>query len=411
MSEERARAINTLREIAQALESDQSAQAVEILGAVGPEAENGRPSVAQLSYVALQSLDEWYAKHGLNGRVRVAQRDVPRTIRNITPAIEALAAKGRALRSTPSLLQRNPGQAVAGASAFVVTAALRALSEQQDTDFEAQLNQLLPEQEVSEPPAPIAPAAPETEEAVPAAEIVEEVPAAVVDDGVDVIDETAEPVQANADDPEARYTAIVETRFMAGVKEFAQWMGDGHAVTGTGLPKRADIKDVAATIGIDAEGVAKKPEEAQPVASDLDLSVPAEVQPTRYATSAQAIPELIAFWTTMQETGQAQVNSTKIQPGDKAAAFAFEDAEQLDAAEELIATYVAQTLTYDADEAAVKQTAQFILDAEAADTEGVLIPRLRQLEAMDLLEIVDGKVAIPAPLDAAVRQGAEQIAR
>lgn len=408
MSEERARAINTLREIAQALESDQPAQAVEILGAVGPEAENGRPNVAQLTYVALQSLDDWYAKHGLNGRVRVAQRDVPRTIRNLTPAIEALAAKGRALRSTPSLLQRNPGQAVAGASVFVVTAALRALAEQLDTDFETQLNDLLPEQEVSEQPAPIAPAVPETEEAAPAAEVVEEVPAAVVEDVVDVVDETAEPTQTNADDPQARYTAILETRFMAGVKEFAQWMGDGHAVTGTGLPKRADIKDVAATIGIDAEGVAKKPEEAQPVASDLDLSVAAEVQPTRYATSAQAIPELMAFWTTMQETGQAQVTSTKIQPGDKASAFAFEDADQLNAAEELVTTYVAQTLTYDADDAAAQQTAQFILDA--ADTEGVLIARLRQLEAMNLLDITDGKPVIPAALQPAVTKGASQVA-
>ena len=405
MSEERARTINTLREIAQALESDQTAQAAEILGTVGPEAENGRPSAAQLTYVALQSLDDWYAKHGLDGRVRVAQRDVPRTIRNITPAIEALATKGRALRSTPSLLQRNPGQAVAGAGAFVVTAAVRALAEQRGTDFEAQLNELLPEQEVSEPPAPVT--AVETEEVTPASEIVEEVPAAVVEEVVDVVDETAEPAPANADDPQARYTAILETRFMAGVKELAQWMGDGHAVTGTGLPKRADIKDVAATIGIDAEGVAKKPEAVEPVASDLDLSVAAEVQPTRYATSAQAIPELMAFWTTLQETGQAQVTSTKIQPGPNAAAFEIEDHEQLDAAENLVATYVAQTLSYDADDAAAKQTAQFIVDGESA--EDVLIPRLRQLEAMDLLNIVDGKPSIPAALQSAVIKGATHL--
>ena len=409
MSEERARTINTLREIAQALESDQSTKATEILGTVGPEAENGRPSVAQLTYVALESLDDWYAKHGLNGRVRVAQRDVPRTIRNITPAIEALATKGRALRSTPSLLQRNPGQAVAGAGAFVVTAAVRALAEQQDTDFDAKLNELLPEQEVSEPPAPVTPAQPATEDAPPVAEVVEEVPAAVVEEVVDVVDEAAEPVQPDADDPQARYTAILETRFMAGVKEFAQWMGDGHAVTGTGLPKRADIKDVAATIGIDAEGVAKKPEAVEPVASDLDLNVPAEAHPTRYATSAQAIPELMAFWTTMQETGQAQVTSTKIQPGANAAAFEFEDIEQLDAAENLVATYVAQTLSYDADDAAAKQTAQFIVNGDSAD--GVLIPRLRQLEAMHLIDLADGKPSIPAALQPAVTKGASQVAK
>ena len=38
----------------------------------------------------------------------MVQRDVPRTIRNITPAIEALAAKGRALRSTPVCCNETP---------------------------------------------------------------------------------------------------------------------------------------------------------------------------------------------------------------------------------------------------------------------------------------------------------------
>ncbi len=408
MSDERARTINTLREIAQALDSDQSAQAVEILGSVGPEAENGRPSTAQLSVVALESLDAWYAANGLaNGKVRVMQRDVPRSIRNLTPALEALAAKGRALRSAPSLLQRNPEQSVAAAGAYMVAAALSVLAGQREASFDEVLNELLPEQEVSEQPTPVAPAASQ-EEAAPAAE---ETPTAAADEVVEVVDETAEPADANADDPHARYTAIVETRFMAGVKEFAQWMGEGHAVTGTGLPKRADIKDVAATIGIDAEGVAKKPEEAEPVASDQDLTVAAEPQPTRYATSAQAIPELMAFWTTMQATGQAVVKSTKIQPGAKAAAFAFEAYEQLDKAEDLVATYVAQTLSYDADETAAKQTAQFMLKPESANADGVLIPRLRQLEAMDLLEIADGKPVIPAALHSAVTKGAQQAAK
>ena len=404
MSDERARTINTLREIALALHGDQPAQAEEILDHIGPEAENGRPSAAQLSVVAMESLDAWYAQNQLqNGAVRLIQRDVPRSMRDVTTAVDVLASKGRALRSADSLLQRNPEPTVAGAGAYLVTAALATVATQRGDSFDETLDALLPEQEVSEP---ITPSAPET-----ASEPAQAAPAAAAEEVVEVVDETAETSESSADGPQARYTAIVETQFMAGVKEFFQWMGESHAVTGTGLPKRADIKDVAATIGIDAEGVAKKPADEESVASDLDLTVPAAPRSTRYVTSAQAIPELMAFWTTLQETELVEVNSTKIQPGKNAQPFGFENFDQLDAAEELVATYVYQTLTLDADKDAAAQTAAFVKDSETIDdTSAVLIPRLRQLESVGLLDVIDGTVEIPAPLRPAVTEGAARVA-
>lgn len=404
MSDERASTINTLRDIAQALHADQSATAVEILGSVGPEAADGRPSAAQLAVVALESLDSWFADHQLhNGAVRVPLRDIPRSIRNMTPAISALAGKGRALRSAASLLQRNPQQEVAGAGAYMVAATLETLAERQETDFGALLDQLLPEQEVAEPvtaPAPVATPEPVAAPQEPAAH-----------DVVDVVDETVETPTADETDPAAQYTAILETRFMAGVKEFNQWMGESHPVTGTGLPKRADIQAVAATIGIDAEGVAKKPVEEEPVASDTDLTIAAQPQPTRYATSAQAIAELMAFWNTLQETGLAEVTSTKIQPGANAIEFGFEDTQHLAAAQNLVAEYVYQTLTHDADDDAAARTARLIIEPATVDTtEGVLIPRLRQLETMGLIEIVDGKPVITPGLGTPVVNGATKAA-
>ena len=403
MSDERARTINTLREIALALKSDQHAQAVEILDAVGPEAIDGRPSAAQLSVVAMESLDNWYAKHQLkNGAVRLVQRDIPRTMRDITTALDVLASKGRAMRSAGSLLQRNPEQSVAGAGAYLVTAALQTLATKRDDSFDETLDELLPAQEVSET-AP-SPAAQQPEAAA------QPEPSAAADEVVDVVDETAAADDTSADGPEARYTAIVETAFMAGVKEFFQWMGESHAVTGTGLPKRADIKDVAATVSIDAEGVAKKPAEEESVDSDLDLTIAATTRPTRFVTSAQAIPELMAFWTTLQEAGLVEVTSTKIQPAKNAPTFGFEDFDQLEAAEELVATYVHQTLTVDADAEAATQTATFITNANDLDsTEAVLIPRLRQLESVGLVEINDGAAVIPAALRPAVTEGASRV--
>src|SRR5690625_6763929 len=83
VSDERARTINTLREIALALHRDEQTQATEILDSIEPEASNGRPSAAQLSVVAMESLDTWYATNQLrSGAVRISQRDIPRPFRH-----------------------------------------------------------------------------------------------------------------------------------------------------------------------------------------------------------------------------------------------------------------------------------------------------------------------------------------
>ncbi len=277
------------------------------------------------------------------------------------------------------------------------------LAAQRDTTFESVLDELLPEQQVSEPvqaPTPVA---------QPAESPVSEKTSDTVKHNATVTG--AKEDTTNATD---RYTAIVETRFMAGVKELQHWVGESHPVTGTGLPKRADIKDVAATIGITAEGVAKKQEPEPAPASDTDLSIAAQPQPTRFVQSAQAIPEVMAFLAALQETEIIEVGSTKVQPGAGAQNFGIENVDQLEAAEQLVATYVRETLTYATQGDLAAQTAKFVLDAAdsatpvAANVEEILIPRLRQLEAMELIELVDGVLRIPAPLATAVRNGLEQ---
>src|SRR5699024_5424872 len=105
-----------------------------------------------------------------------------------------------------------------------------------------------------------------------------------------------------------------------------------------------------------------------------------------------------------------EVLSTKVQPGARAQTFGFEDFDQLAAAEELVAVYVRETLTYATEGDAAARTAQFAL-RNGTDVDETLIPRLRQLESMDLIEIQNGSVVIPAPLSAAVGNGLEQAAQ
>lgn len=404
VSDARAHNMNTLREVAQAFNGQDHDRALALLESLDADSVDGLPTSGHVAEVAVQSLDAWYSKDGMrNGNVRIIQRDVPRSVRKLTPDLEALARKGRAHRSIDSLLRRNPQHLVAGAGAYMVSATVAALADQRDATFESVLDELLPEQQVSKlVSAP-------TSVAKPAKTSATETTVATSQQNATATEANDE-TTSSAD----RYTAIVETRFMAGVKELQHWVGESHPVTGTGLPKRADIKDVAATIGITAEGVAKKQDPEPAPASDTDLSIAAQPQPTRYVQSAQAIPEVMAFLAALQECGVIEVGSTKVQPGAGAQDFGFENIDQLDAAEQLVATYVRETLTYATQGDAAAQTAKFVLDAAASDTPAVaddaeiLIPRLRQLEAMELIDIVDGVVRIPAPLAAAVRSGVEQ---
>lgn len=397
VSDESARTVNMLREVALSLNSEQHSQAATFLEALGPEATEQYPSSGQLTGVALEVLDAWYARNELQrGMARVQHSEISGPIGSITPALEALARKGRAARSSASLLKRNPEQEVAAAGAHMVAATVAALARYRDESFETVLDELLPAQPGG---APILPAVPSADPAVK--EPATQAPAAT---------EAPKASETPPDDPKARYTAIVETRFMAGVKEFQQWMGDAHPVTGTGLPKRADIQAVAATVGIDAEGVAKKQEPDEAPASDSDLSVPAQPQPTRYVQSAQAIPELMAFLDALQEFKLIDIVSTKVQPGERAQEFGFEDFDQLDAAEELVATYVRQTLSHATEDDAAARAAQHLVDG-STEVNPALIPRLRQLESMDLVEIRDGAVVMNEPLRPAVMQGAQQLAQ
>src|SRR5690625_1541794 len=103
-----------------------------------------------------------------------------------------------------------------------------------------------------------------------------------------------------------------------------------------------------------------------------------------------------------------QVNAAKIITAKHSPTSGLEDSDHLVAAEKHVATYVHNTLTVDADDEAAAATAACILNPASAD-QTVLIPRLRQLEAVGLVDIDDGKPVVAAPLRAAVHDGASRV--
>ena len=147
VSDARAHNMNTLREVAQAFNGQDHDRALALLESLDADSVDGLPTSGHVAEVAVQSLDAWYSKDGMrNGNVRIIQRDVPRSVRKLTPDLEALARKGRAHRSIDSLLRRNPQHLVAGAGAYMVSATVAALADQRDATFESVLDELLPEQ-------------------------------------------------------------------------------------------------------------------------------------------------------------------------------------------------------------------------------------------------------------------------
>lgn len=116
---------------------------------------------------------------------------------------------------------------------------------------------------------------------------------------------------------EDRYAAVAATPLITGIAKLLEWMGKSKPVTGTGMPKRADIRTVAAMIGIDAEGVATSPpvDFTDESMWDLDLSKPAPEKPTRYVQSAKDIGEVRAWWAALEIHDGIELSSTRVMPG------------------------------------------------------------------------------------------------
>lgn len=218
---------------------------------------------------------------------------------------------------------------------------------------------------------------------------------------------------------EDRYAAVVATPLITGVAKLVEWLGTSQPVTGTGMPKRADIEQVAAMLGIDAQGVAKLPplEIADSTLLALDLSKPAPPQPTLQVQSAKDIEALRAWWTALEIHRGIEFTSTRVLPGPMFETLAKPQLEDLEPLEMFLVSYIREYLLGETERPfgniAVEHTiAQLLRLADV--TEGsseepfaaFSIRHLRNFESMGLLEIRDSRLCIPEPLRPAVVLGA-----
>lgn len=132
--------------------------------------------------------------------------------------------------------------------------------------------------------------------------------------------------------PAERGAVLNELRLVQATEELLAWIGDGRPVTGSGLPRRADIGVVAGMFGVAAHGSAKRvPGDPTAVRSLLDL------------------PTVAAWWDALAVLGVIDIRATRVRLGPTSGEWLPDPS--LEAREVLVMTYVGGALRmhHDAD--------------------------------------------------------------
>lgn len=148
VGDDRARAINTIREVVQALAQEKDLRVQQILSTVGPDATPYRPSAGHFTGVALDALDAWYSDH----KAALRHAPLPDWSPDTNAAaqeLQALARKRRAFTSHDSFIRNYGGFQLLRTSVYLVYASIVAVADHRHTSFTKTLDELLPAQKLS----------------------------------------------------------------------------------------------------------------------------------------------------------------------------------------------------------------------------------------------------------------------
>lgn len=242
--------------------------------------------------------------------------------------------------------------------------------------------------------------------------------------------------EAEALDDDQRLAALSDLPLIEASRALLEWIGASRPITQAGVPRRTDVATVAGMIGVDAEGVARRPEHTDWDAMARGLGGPVRERARVYVQSAKEIPELNAWWAGLEDAGIIELTPTRVRPGPQAASIAAADALPPEVADELIAGYVAEILTDPLrvgpapfGSAIVAQTMARLFQALVPDAspEGGEVPglselfelrarqELRRLEVAGLVEFADGpdgseQISVPPVLRRPVTLGMMMVA-
>lgn len=152
VGDQRARAINTLRELTLAQHQQDAALLQTLLGSIGPVPTRHRPSSGHLTGVTMETLDAIYRNESLHPALHIVEIPVvERTTKAAAQHILGLAAKGRAFRSLDTLLGNHGGFEISRAGMHLLTATIEAIAGHRELAFDVVLDELVPHQQASQP--------------------------------------------------------------------------------------------------------------------------------------------------------------------------------------------------------------------------------------------------------------------
>lgn len=153
VGDQRARAVNTLRELVVALHTENVAEVQNLFGSIGPAPTRHRPSSGHLTGVTMENLDSIYRNTALHPALHVVE--IPKVDPKTKAAAEEileLAAKGAAFRALDALLTNHGGFEVARAGIYLLAATVTAVATHQNATFDRVLDELVPVLEISPRP-------------------------------------------------------------------------------------------------------------------------------------------------------------------------------------------------------------------------------------------------------------------
>lgn len=228
-----------------------------------------------------------------------------------------------------------------------------------------------------------------------------------------------------------RLAAICQLPIVDGLRELGQWLATSKPVTTSQVPRRADIQRLADMIGIQAVGVATKPELQYEPSAFEDLMASSSTAPnpqmpyvpdrtkTYSVQSALEIPELMSWWTALEVLEIIELTASRVKQGPNAEAFIGEDLS-LENAEHIAGMWIANVLLHYFDRTHYEApAAALVINHLTSAMSGAAIPliepnpdvdigvritnvsycrSLRYLHDMGLVQIQDGLLHVPATL-------------
>lgn len=153
VGDQRARAVNTLRELTVAQQHQDATQVQALFGSIGLVPTRHRPSSGHLTGVTMETLDAIYRNETFHPALHIVEiPKVEPTTKAAAQHILGLAAKGRAFRSLDALLGSHGGFEVSRAGVHLLTATIQAIANHRTVSFEPVLDELVPAQSTPELP-------------------------------------------------------------------------------------------------------------------------------------------------------------------------------------------------------------------------------------------------------------------